>query len=161
MKSIQIFLLIIFLSLCQIGLMSNFAIFGNWPNLILIMSLVLIFCDREAEAFLAATFGGLLLDLASPMFFGFYFISLSAITLIVKYIFSKFLTEINPIIVAAVTGVTMIVYDLTMALINHQFSLIGLVSNAIYAIVLAFVFYYFFNLRSSHSSNISFSSRLK
>lgn len=146
-RNIIYILAIIFVAIIQITLMPYFSIFGLWPNLVLLLALILILNSADFEAFLVASLGGLILDLASPLFFGFNTLVLVLIVFLVKALIKKFFGEINFLVTAVFLVVLITLYDLLFCLVAHQFSFLGLVINLIYSLFLGFVIFILINAR--------------
>jgi hypothetical protein len=146
--------LIFILAVIQIMVMPRFGILGTFPNLIFILALVLVIYGAETDAFLVAGVGGFILDLASPMFFGFnVLINLSAITL-TRFVINKFLTETSVFISILIVGLVSVLLDLFMSLVTHQFSLLGMLTNLFYSMIVGFIFYRILNIQTFRVSGI-------
>lgn len=88
-KNITKILGILIIVILQLALFSKFSILESFPNLIFIISIVLLLRDDLQDSFLVAVLGGLLLDLASPLRFGAYTILLVGILLFVYFVILK------------------------------------------------------------------------
>jgi len=137
---IKIFI-IIFIALIQIFIMPSFAIFGNWPNLILVLAVILLFFNADPEAVLAACAGGLVLDLASPAPFGLFTILLVIITLLVKLLMSRFFNEPSLLIITLIMICVLFTFDAILSLVNHNFSFTVIGFNILYSLIIAVIFY--------------------
>lgn len=99
MNKIYKILIFIMLGILQLTLMPFLAIKDVEPNLILIGSIILILTDYEEDAFYLAAFGGLILDLAGPFFFGFNTIFLVGFIFLIRLLLQKNVAEINILLV--------------------------------------------------------------
>lgn len=90
-KIISEFFLVILLVILQMTIFNKFAIFGAVPNLILIIAICFVLKQRFNLSIIIAGFGGLILDLVSPMYFGIYTLS----GLIIIYFVNYFLIKIS------------------------------------------------------------------
>ena len=97
-KFFKIFIFIL-IGVLQLTLMPIFSIKGMIPNLILIGSIVLLLSDFEEDAFYLAAFGGLVLDLAGPFFFGFHTIIFIGFIFLIRFLLQKIVTESNTLLV--------------------------------------------------------------
>jgi hypothetical protein len=144
-KTIVKAIIITILAIVQITLMSYFSIVGLWPNLIFILALVLVLTGAEPEAYLTASLGGLILDLASPLFFGFNTIILLIIVTLVKMLVNKFLSEISMFMAALFLIIVAISVDLMMCLITRQFIFINLIFNVFYTLIIGLLMFRLIN----------------
>lgn len=97
-KFFKIFIFIL-LGVLQLTLMPIFSIRGIIPNLVLIGSIILLLADFEEDAFYLAAFGGLVLDLAGPFFFGFHTIFFIGFIFIIRFLLQKIVTELSVLLV--------------------------------------------------------------
>lgn len=144
---------IIILVVIQITLMPYMAIYGTWPNLILLLALVLIIFGATTESFLVASLGGLILDLASSLFFGFFTIVLMILIFMAKILVSKYLNEATVLISGIILTLTAVIFDSILSLVVHHFSIIQILVNSVYSLVLGLVFYFVLR-RYLHRQNI-------
>lgn len=142
-KTVLKVLCIILIGVVQITLMPSFSIYGAWPNLILLLALVLIFFNNIPEAFLVASLGGLILDLASPLFFGFYTSFIILVLFLNKLLIGKYLSEAPLFVVAIILGVSVAAFDLILSVFAHQFFGIKIIIDIIYSIIIGLIFYQF------------------
>jgi len=110
-------LIFILLGILQLTLMPIFSIKGMIPNLILIGSIVLLLADFEEDAFYLAAFGGLVLDLAGPFFFGFHTIFFIGFIFLIRFLLQKIVTELNMLLV--VIGV--FIFSLIFGVLENLF----------------------------------------
>lgn len=134
---------IIILAILQITLLPCFGIKNAWPNLILLMALVLMFLEFDLESLLVASVGGLILDLASPLIFGFHAVIFVAFVLFTKLWLSRFLTEPNAFIISLFLGLAAIFNDLIVILIARNFLWVSLMINGFYSGLIGFLLYRF------------------
>lgn len=144
-KTIFKVLAIILLVIIQITLMPYFGISGLWPNLIFLSSIVLILIGADREAYLVASLGGLMLDFASPLFFGFNTIVLLGMVMIIHLLVNKFLGEITFFVTTIVLVLAIVIYDLIFCLITHQFLLTVLITNVLYSLILGLILFRILN----------------
>ena len=97
-KFLKIFIFIL-LGVLQLTLMPIFSIKGVIPNLVLIGSIILLLGDFEEDAFYLAAFGGLVLDLAGPFFFGFHTIIFIGFIFLIRFLLQKIVTELSVLLV--------------------------------------------------------------
>lgn len=132
---------ILILAILQITLMPYFGIHGYWPNLVLLVALILVIADFEMESWLVASAGGLILDLASPLYFGFNTILLVGSVLIMKIVLIKFLTEPNVITASLLVGLGSIIADCLLALVTKNFLWTNILANGLYSAIISVLLY--------------------
>lgn len=140
-KNILKFLIIIAVAVIQITLMPNLNIYGVWPNLLLILALLLIFFGAEPEAYLTASLGGLILDLASPLAFGFYTLTMVSLTVFVKFLVNKFLNEPNVPVIITILSLSILFMSTLESLLAHNFILNLILINLLYGLFIGIIFY--------------------
>jgi len=141
---------ILLLAIFQIVGMPCLAINGLWPNLILILAVILIVFNKTQDGFLVASLGGLILDLAGYWFFGFNLITIFAATLLVRLLVTKFLNEPNEMVAVGIIAIMVMAADVSTALISHQQSLIFIGVNIIYSAAMAIIIYQLIKSLSAH-----------
>jgi rod shape-determining protein MreD len=151
LKVIAIFILVVI----QITLMPYLGAFGYWPNLVLILALIFIINNSDENAFLVASLGGLFLDFASPLFFGFFTICLICFCLATKYLINKFLTEISPVTTSLIVALVSTLFNLVLASINHQINFFGLAINFFYSMVISYIIFYSLSFILKRNSGFS------
>ena len=144
-KTIIKAIIITILAIFQITLMSYFSIMGLWPNLVFVLALVLVLTGAEPEAFLTASLGGLILDLTSPLFFGFNTIILLIMVILVEMLVNKFLSEISMFVAGLFLIIVTVIIDLLMCLISHQFIFVNLIINVFYTLVVGLIMFRLIN----------------
>ncbi|HLB95597.1 MAG TPA: hypothetical protein VJK26_01685 [Patescibacteria group bacterium] len=82
-------LAILLLVILQLSFFSKWSFFSVIPNLIYLVSLVLLLRGFFQDALLVASLGGLFLDLASPLRFGIYTLLLLAVLLLLNFVILK------------------------------------------------------------------------
>jgi rod shape-determining protein MreD len=147
--------LILFLVVCQVTLMPHLQIFGAWPNLVLVLVLVLTAAGLNENALLVAGLGGLFLDLASPFIFGFYTLIIIIFTLSARLLVKKFLAGFSPMMSSVIVAIGTLFYDLIFLLVSKQFSLVTLFFSIIYSVAVAQIFSYLINLNLRRTSDFS------
>lgn len=90
-KNIFLIICFYFLTLLQSSFFPHFP-FGSWWNLVLVSVIIINLLEhpREKTGFLSAFFGGLLLDIFSEHFIGFWVLILLTLTIFIKFIFKKY-----------------------------------------------------------------------
>lgn len=156
LKSFIKILAIVSIALIQVLLMPYFAIYDVWPNLLLILAIILLFFDADPEALLVASLGGLILDFASPLTFGFFTIFLLVITLLVKLLMSKFFNEPNIIVMVFILAGALFVFDGVMALMAHNFSIFTIMISVTYGLLISLIFYRLLNFWMDRDQGIHF-----
>lgn len=144
-KNILKIIVILILAILQITLLPFLSVKGVWPNLILLTAIVLIILDFDSEAFLLAILGGLILDLASPLFFGFNLLTILAITYLAKLAIQKFITEPNIFIIAILIFIIAIIQDLAIIMVTRNFILTTLLINGFYSAIAGVLLYQLLN----------------
>lgn len=92
-------LIFVLLGILQLTLMPIFSIKGIIPNLVLIISIILLLTDFEEDAFYLAAFGGIVLDLAGPFFFGFHAIIFIGFIFLIRFLLQKIVTELTVLLI--------------------------------------------------------------
>lgn len=95
MKFIINLLFIILAAILQITFIPELTIFSGIFNLIFLIMLMFVFASRPSEALWWAGLGGIVLDLLSPVKFGFYTLSLLVICLLTNYLVERIFTDPN------------------------------------------------------------------
>lgn len=139
-KNVFQVLLIILLFILQITLLNKFSFFNAVPNLILIVSICLVLKQNLDLSIFIAGVGGLLLDLVSPIYFGFYTITYLLIILILNYFILKISQSPNRFIIYLIFVIVSIFIDssllvFTKILPNWHLLLSGLI-NGIFGITI-------------------------
>jgi rod shape-determining protein MreD len=140
-KNILKILIIIAVAVIQVTLMPNLNIYGVWPNLLLILALLLIFFGAEPEAYLTASLGGLILDLASPLSFGFYTLTLVSLTVFIRFLVNKFLNEPNVPVIIVILSLSILFMSILESLVAHDFHVNLIFINLIYGLFMGLIFY--------------------
>jgi rod shape-determining protein MreD len=144
-KNITNLLIIFFLGVIQITLMPYFDIMGLWPNLIFLLAITFILIGAEQEAYLTASFGGLILDFVSPIFFGFNVLILVTLVALTQLLTKKFLSEVDVLMAGLVYIVATFIFNLIFSLIGHQFGWPALFIDIIYSLIVGSVMFYIVN----------------
>ncbi|MFA6492703.1 MAG: hypothetical protein WCV58_00985 [Patescibacteria group bacterium] len=134
---------ILFLVLLQLSLISKFSIFSFVPNIIFVVSIVLLLRGFSSDSFLVAVLGGFFLDLTSPFRFGFYTFILIIILLFLNFVILKNTPALNPILISFIILGIFIFIDLVICLITHtlpgwQIILDGVI-NSLWSLVVYFL----------------------
>lgn len=136
-------LAILLLIILQFSFFSKLSIFGFAPNLIFVISIILLLRGFLADSFLLAILGGFFLDLTSPLRFGIYSFSLIAILLLLNFVVLKNIPAINPVLTFLLTFGAFIIIDLFICLVilalpSWQIIIDGLISG-VFGLVTFFV----------------------
>jgi hypothetical protein len=95
-KIVFIIFLLCLLALIQMGFLARLDLIGNswlrYFNIIIMFVVIFAFFERRKEnaSFTAAVFGGVLLDLYSENFFGFWVLILLTVVLLTKFVVRKY-----------------------------------------------------------------------
>lgn len=101
---------IVILAVLQFSFLSKISILESIPNLIFILSLVLLIRGFFEDSILVASIGGLFLDLSSPLRFGIYLMVLLASLIFIHFVVLKNLPLSNYFFIYLfITGVFMAV----------------------------------------------------
>ncbi len=92
-------LLILILAFCQLSLISKFSIFGAIPNLVLVFAILLVIKNRFYDGLLVGFLGGLILDLSSSLWFGFYIFFFLLIIVAINFLLLRTIPSPNNLIV--------------------------------------------------------------
>ena len=141
-KNITSLLIIFAIGVIQVTLVPYFGIMGLWPNLIFLLAITFILIGAEQEAYLTASFGGLILDFASPIFFGFNVLILMSLVGLTQLLTKKFLSEIDILMAGLVYVVATFIFNLIFSLVGHQFGWPALIVNVIYSLIVGLVMFY-------------------
>lgn len=142
MKNWLLYISIVLAVIMQISFLPNFAIYHVFPNLVLIFILVFLIRGQDDIVLWWVIFGGLLLDLFSPLFFGYYFIQLILIFLIYRSIVRPLLLEPSYPIVIALFSVFTVVEAGIEGFFTRQTPFPGLLPIVIYQSIIGFFFYF-------------------
>lgn len=136
----KIFLAIV-LALLQITLLPALAVVGVWPNLVLILALILIFWHFEPEGFLVGGLGGLMLDLAGPLSFGLHTLFILGLLFLNRFFIRRYLTELNFLSMAALAAANDVFYHFVFNLFFKNISHFSLMVVFGYAMLASGLFY--------------------
>ena len=133
-------LVILLLVLCQISLMPKFLILGAIPNLIFIFTIALVIKNRFWDALLMGFLGGIFLDLASSLWFGFYIFVFLLTIVTINFLLLKTIPSPNNLIVFLIYFASFLFLDLMTFLFIKSWPswsfLIGAFINSFWAIVI-------------------------
>lgn len=141
-KFIKIFIYIL-VGILQLTLMPIFQIQGMIPNIVLIGTLILAIIDFEEDSLYLAVVGGLVLDLTSPYFFGFYTIFFIALVISIKYLLLKILPGINLPLIIFVTFIVTILFGLLENLFLMRWPNLNILTYATYSTILGAIIFVF------------------
>jgi len=133
---------VILIALLQITIMPFLSFYGVWPNLILILVVMLILNGFNEEGFIAAGVGGLVMEFASIYFFGFYSLVFVAVAVILYFLNSRFLNEPNFYLSLAILAIFVFVYDGIFLLLTPNMSWSTIIFNIAYSLLIAWPTYH-------------------
>lgn len=139
----KIFKILIFISIALIDLtlMPIFSVNGIFPNIVLIGALTFALTDYEEEAYLLAAVGGIVLDLGSSMPFGLNTIILVSLVYLVRLIITKYLPEINVVLLLIMIFIFSSVFALIVNLLLSRFYGYWILIDGFYSAVLGLIFF--------------------
>lgn len=144
MKNLLHIFFIFFAVILQISLLPQIAIFGGYANLILLVMLALIFVGRNDEAIIWAGVGGLLLEITSPVHFGYYFFPMIMIYLLVNFLVKKLFTSPAWHLSMFFFFISSVLQDVIWIYLDRSLTtLLIILANAVYSAVLGVILYYF------------------
>lgn len=134
---------ILLLVIIQLTILSKFSFFSFVPNLIFVISIVLILKSFLSDGLLVAVLGSLFLDLASSFRFGFYTFLIILVLLFLNFLILKNIPALNPFLIFLIILIIFIFIDLIMGLVTRtipswQIVLDGSV-NGLWGIVIYFI----------------------
>lgn len=101
-KNIKLILLILLICLLQISIAPNISILEAFPNLNLIVLVILLLCSRYKEALVWAIISGLIIDIYLDINFIYYTLGFLLVFILFYFIFKKIIsTPILPIVILA------------------------------------------------------------
>lgn len=145
LKDITNLLIIFLLGVIQITLMPYFSIMGLWPNIIFLLAVSFVLIGAEREAYLVASFGGFILDLVSPIFFGFNVLVLMFLTGLTQLLVKKFLSDINIFVAGLVFVVATAIFNLIFVLVGRQFNWSAFSFNILYSLIVGLIIFFILN----------------
>lgn len=121
-KNIFIIILIVFLALFQIGFLNEFSSISKFSNLLLIFLIFLTFKRQKNIPILYILITGLIMDISSIYFFGFYTIVLLITALAIKYLQTKYINQKTyyGLLIISLLG-TFVYFILSLMLINMTY----------------------------------------
>lgn len=120
MKNFLVVFIFLAFAIIQISLGPVFNLWGIWPNFILILTIILIMNNADEYGWLLAGIGGLVMDLASPMFFGLYTMIFLAVALINGFFIKKNISEISWIIISILSCLNTLLFDLIIMTVSKE-----------------------------------------
>lgn len=150
---LKIFFIILIAAL-QVTLMPHLAIFDVWPNIVLILAILLVFLDFIPDSYLLAGIGGLVLDLSGPLRMGTNIIILIALISALRFINTKYFPESNALIIFISIITSSLLYSLIELLLLHQGLNFNIFFEAFYAGLLAEIILFIFNFKHEKESLI-------
>lgn len=150
---LKIFLYIA-IAVLQVTLMPLLAIHSVWPNLVLIIAVLLLLLNFEEDAYLIACVGGLVLDLTGVLPLGLNTIFLIALITLLKIIIPRFFPESNAFIIFVTVFASSLIFSLFQHLILSHILDTGIIIEAIYAGVLAEIILYLFRFKKDSETLI-------
>lgn len=143
--------LFVFLAIFQITIMPHLAIYYAWPNLVLIISVLLLLFDDVWSAFYLAAIGGIVLDLTGNLPMGANTIFLICFIYLLKYVISKYFSETNFFTIFLLTFISSVVFDLYSFLLLYRPPSATIFIDSLYGSILASVIFAFYNQKSRQS----------
>lgn len=125
----------------QLTLMPILQIKGLTANIVFLGVIIFAIIDLEDDAFYLAVIGGLILDLVSPVFFGFYTTTLVVFFLLIKYLVQKVLPEINFLLIFAATFILAIIFGFLENLALMRWLNLSILIYASYSACLGLIFF--------------------
>lgn len=147
-------LICVAIAILQIVLMPILSVNDVFPNIVLIGAVVLAFSDFEEDAFLLASFGGLILDLASNLPFGLNTIILVGLVALIRYILLKILPEINFFIIMLGVLIFSVLFAIIINLLLGRWSGRMYLTDGLYSTFLGLIFYWQFHYYQNKSQAI-------
>lgn len=142
-RKIQTICLFIILGILQVTFMPYLAIHTVWPNIILVIAVLLLLLDSFNDALLLAGIGGIIEDLTGKIPMGLNTIFLIGLIILLKITSRKFFPETNTIIVFVVTFTTSIIFSEFNYLILKRPPDLYLIYEGLYAAILGEIIFYF------------------
>ena len=136
-------LIFILLGILQLTLMPLFSIKGIIPNIILIGSIVLLIADFEEDAFYLAAFGGLILDLAGPFFFGFNTIFLLGFIFLIRFLLQKIVAELNMLLIMIGIFIFSLLFSVLENLFLSRWPGTNILISGLYSATIGLIFFIF------------------
>ncbi len=137
------------IAVLQITLVPLFVAYGVWPNLVLILIVILSLSARNKDAFLATIICGVILDLTGIMPAGLNILFLVGIIYLLEIVSKRAFPETNPLVIFIATFCTSILFYLY----NHLFlkyppQILPLFIEALYNAISAEIIYFFFSRKN-------------
>lgn len=133
-------LLILILAVCQIALVAKFSIYGAIPNLILVFAILLVIKNRFYDGLLVGFLGGLILDLSSSFWFGFYIFFFLLIIVAINFLLLRTIPSPNNLMVFLIYFASFLVLNLMIFLFARLWPtwlvLIDALLNSLWAIII-------------------------
>lgn len=134
---------ILLLIILQFTFFSKLSVLTFVPNLVFVISIVLLLRGFLSDSLLVAVLGGLFLDLTSSFRFGFYTFVIILILLFLNFIILKNIPTLNLFLIFLIIFVIFISIDLVMCLIFYtmpawQMIVDGIV-NGLWGIIVYFI----------------------
>lgn len=142
MKNLKIYLTVLFFVLLQVSFVPHMKLFGYYPNLVLLLLISLLILKDFKSAILWLITGGLLLELFSHQFFGFYILQFILIYTLYWFVIKPYLHEppyFLVLITYAITAILLGLYD--SLILKHNF-LSSLPVIVVYQSLAGFCIYY-------------------
>ena len=146
MKTFLNILLVIIVVILETTLVPKMAIFGAFPNLVMLVILSLIFINRTRDALWWVLIGGVLLDLFSPVRFGAYTLSFVAIFFLAYYLVNYVFSEPSVFLAAGIFFISSLILNIIFLMYFHYFGLYfieAIYSTFVGCIVYGLIRYYY------------------
>lgn len=134
---------IILAVILQTTLLPQIKLLGGMPNLVLLTVLTLIFINRFDEAIIWVIIGGILLDLTSPIRFGYYYFALLIIYFLIRLLIVRLFNNPSWIISAIFFLFASVLLDCYWIYYDCSINTLTIIlANAIYNIIFGLILYY-------------------
>jgi len=146
MKTFLNILLVTIVVILETTLVPKMAIFGAFPNLVMLVILSLIFINRTRDALWWVLIGGVLLDLFSPVRFGAYTLSFVVIFFLAYYLVNYVFSEPSVFLAAGIFFISSLILNIIFLMYFHYFGLYfieAIYSTFVGCIVYGLIRYYY------------------
>ena len=143
--------LFILVGILQLTFIPFFSVGGMYPNIVLIGVIILTLIDYEDDALMLAVFGGLVLDLSGPLFFGLNALLLIGLVLIYRYFINKIISSMNIMVITLSLLAGVVFYSTLINLFLGRWPSILLLYEAIYSLIIGLLLYWQFHKVNSQA----------
>lgn len=146
-------LLIIFAVIIQTAFLPALSVLGSHPNIVLIIAIILLAIQRKSEALWWFGFGGLILDLISPFYFGIYTLSFMVVYFILYYLVDYIFSDPSILVTAMFLLFGSFISNIIFLILDINTYEI-LIIEALYAMVFGSIIFYFMKHYLSHKDAV-------